>query len=146
MDPKTKEITSTEPKDTPDHILLQGRLSSGATISYSLRGGDAFPGQPTVVWEIYGEKGEIRITNPASTIDIVHAGIDIQLHVFGEDAEKVDIPEDELSSVPHPAQNVGRIYDAYAKGREGGEGGYPNWDKGFKMHELMEEMFTNSGF
>lgn len=146
MDPKTNEVVGTVQKDTPDTILLHGRLESGTTVSYSLRGGDAFPGQPPVVWEIYGEKGVIRMTNPASAIDIMHAGVDIQLQVFGKEAEKVELPKDDLSDLAHPAQNVGKIYEAYARGREGGEGGYPNWDKGYKMHELMEEMFTNSGF
>lgn len=147
MDPKTKKVVETVTKNTPDHIMLQGRLESGATVSYHLRGGDQFPSEPGVRWYIYGEKGEIRITNPSGcTIDIVHKGVEIKLHVFGQDPVDVELPDDELKDVEHPAQNVGRIYEAYAEGREGGEGGYPNWEEGFKRHKLMEEMFVENGF
>lgn len=132
-------------KDTPDQILLQGRLQSGALLSYHLRGGEPFPGQPGVVWAIYGEKGEIRVTNPMAMLDMVHDGVSIKLHRFGEkEPQDVELPKDELADLAHPCQNVGRIYEAYAKGVEGGEDGYPNWKKAIARHEFMEEMWRRA--
>jgi len=132
-------------KDTPDQILLQGRLESGALISYHLRGGAPFPGQEGVTWLIYGEKGEIRITSPHAPVDIMHKGISIKLHEFGQkEAQDLELPKDDMSELEHPGQNVGQIYEAYARGQEGGEGGYPNWEMGMKRHELIEEMWKRS--
>ena len=127
-------------KDTPDQVLLQGRFESGALFSYHLRGGDPFPSEPGLTWSIYGEKGEIRITNPITAVDISHQSVSIRLHEFGQkEAQVLELPEDELSDLPHPVQNVGRIYEAYAKGTAGG---YPDWEKGMKRHELIEEMWS----
>jgi len=139
----SEKVVETVTKNTPDHVYLHGIFKSGATVSYSLRGGDQFPNEPAVRWYIYGEKGEIRITNQASGLDIIEADLKIDLHVFGNDVEHVDLPKDDLSNLDHPAQNVGRIYEAYAQGKNES---YPDWNQGYKMHELMEEMFTKSGF
>lgn len=111
-----------------------------------MRGGDPFPGEAAMVWEIYGDKGEIRITKKFSTFDVIHESIDIQLHVFGSEVRRVELPKDNLSDLAHPGQNIGKIYEAYAMGNEGGEGGYPTWSVGLKLHQLMEEMMVNSGF
>lgn len=175
LDPATKQVTQV-PYNTPDQIMLLARLTSGCVLSYHLRGGDAFPGTPGMTWSIYGEKGEIRITNPMSPMDIMHAGCSISLQTFGpppampsppgmEDRghEVQDIPigseasgsepggseadgskADGLDTLPHPAQNVGRIYEAFAAGkrsREGEAGGYPGWDVAIRRHELIEEMW-----
>jgi len=136
-----KQVETVE-KDTPDQVLLQGRLESGAIISYHLRGGEPFVEQPGVVWLIYGEKGEIRVTNPISMMDIMHAGVTIKLHEFGKkEAQDIEVPKDHMTDLAHPSQNVGRIYDAYAEGKEGS---YPDWKVAMKRHELIEEMWRRS--
>merc|ERR1711939_505455 len=50
-------------KDTPDQMLLQGRLarSPEAVFSFHLRAGDRFIGAPGSVWRIYGPKGELVV-------------------------------------------------------------------------------------
>ncbi|MCJ1317641.1 transcription regulator gal80 [Xylographa vitiligo] len=133
------EVVTTFQKDTPDQVLLQGRLASGALLSYHLRGGDPFPGTPGLTWVIYGAAGEIRITNPAWMLDMVHSGVRIQLHTFGEEeVQELRVGKDEMSGVGDPAQNVGRVYEAYAAGKEGG---WPDWGLGMRRHELIEEMW-----
>lgn len=110
-----------------------------------MRGGEPFPGEPGLSWWIYGEKGEIRITNPMALHDMVHAGVEIKLHEFkNKEAQKVEVPEDEMSDLEHPSQNVGRIYMAYAEGRQGGEGGYADWKKGMERHDVITEMWKRS--
>lgn len=139
-----KEVDKLQ-KDTPEHVTLHGRLKSGAIFNYHLRGGPPFAGAEGLVWTIYGEKGEIRITSPASPIDISHDGVKIQLHVGGEEeARTLELEKDEMEALPDPAQSVGRIYLAYLEGKEGGEGGYPTWEMGFKVHELIEDMYRRS--
>ncbi|MCJ1432873.1 transcription regulator gal80 [Xylographa pallens] len=139
MDPQQGgKVVETVQKDTPDQVLLQGRLASGALLSYHLRGGEPFPGEKGLMWSIYGEKGEIHITYATCVLDIQHEGASIKLHVFGQDVQELELPEDDMSGMAHPAQNVGRIYEAYAKGEEGG---YPDWELGMKRHELIEEMW-----
>ena len=136
------KVVETVQKDTPDQVLLQGRLDSGALISYHLRGGDPFPGEPGLTWSIYGEKGEIHITNPSCVLDIWHDGVSIKLHEFGQkDAQVLELADDDMSNLPHPSQNVGRIYEAYAK-RE--IGSCPDWKLGMKRHELIDEMWRRS--
>lgn len=132
-------------KDVPDQVMMQGRLKSGALLSYHLRGGANFAGAEGVIWSIYGEKGEIRITNPASPIDISHDGIKIQLHLFGEKEPKtLELPENEMEKLSDPARSVGMIYLAYYNGNQGGMAGYPDWETGFKVHEVVEDMFSRS--
>lgn len=135
-------VVETVEKDTPDQVMFAGRLENGTLLSYHLRGGAPFADQPGVIWTIYGEKGEIKITNPMSLLDIVPAGINIQLQVFGkEGVEELKVPEDDMTSLKHPSQNVGRIYEAFAKGEVGT---YPDWKLAMKRHELMEEMWRRS--
>lgn len=153
-DKKIKEVVKT---DVPDIVLLQGRLESGAAITYRLDGGDPFPGEPGLRWRIVGEKGELLITAPFALIDIVHAGTTIKLFeskvkqaVVGEPLEKItgggeknepvdiEIPKDDLSKVGGRAENVGRIYEAYADGKTDM---YADWELGLKRHELIEQIF-----
>lgn len=151
FDPKdpSKTVETIHNKDTPDQCLLQGRLEqNNAVLSYHLRCGGSFAGQPQAVWHIYGQKGEIRITNPsAGLLDIVHAGLKIELHEFGKgdkEATELKLPEDAESKLEHPSQNVGRIYEAYAAGKQGGDGGYPDWKLAMKRHEMIDEIFRRA--
>ncbi|KAE8391620.1 hypothetical protein BDV23DRAFT_171572 [Aspergillus alliaceus] len=76
-------------KTTPDHVMIQGSLKSGAVLSAMIRGGAPFKGSPGLEWSIYGEKGEIRITGPSAFIEIVGTN-SIQLHDSASD-EVVEI-------------------------------------------------------
>ncbi|CAD0097605.1 unnamed protein product [Aureobasidium mustum] len=133
------KVVGTIDKDTPDNIAMQGRFQSGPIFNYDLRSAAAFPGEPALRWTIVGEKGDILVTNPAAMFDITHEGVKIQLHESGKDkAEPIELPADDLANLKHPAQNVGRLYEAYAKGDTKG---YCDWNLALKRHELIEEMF-----
>jgi len=132
-------VVDTITKDTPDNISLQGRFKDGTLLNYGLRSAAPFPGDAGMRWLINGEKGEVLITCPAAMFDINHEGVKIQLHEFSNDkAEDIELPADELAGLKHPAQNVGRLYEAYAKGDTKG---YCDWNLALKRHELIEEMF-----
>lgn len=81
------------------------------------------------------------ITNPFPMLDIVHQGIKIKLQQFGQEVKDMEVPEDWMSDIKHPAQNIGRIYEAYAKGEEGT---YPDWKVALRRHELIEEMWNRA--
>lgn len=146
-----KKITDTISTTTPDEIFLQGKLVSGALLTYHLEGGSPFPGEPGLRWHIIGDKGELMITNPVAVVDIMHSGAKILLSENGEpklqhpmqqdkapDPVEIEVPADSLTDLKHPAQNVGRLYEAYADGKTDM---YPDWNVGLKRHELMEELF-----
>jgi hypothetical protein len=147
-----KGVTETFKVTTPDKIYFQGKLKSGALISYVAEGGDPFPGEPGLRWHIIGEKGEILITCPAFGMDIVHAGCAVKMIEYGErkivhpmshDKPKptvidVEIPKTPMDELNHPAQNVGRLYESYA---DGNTEGYSDWNVALERHELMQEMF-----
>jgi predicted dehydrogenase len=140
IDPsKGSEVVDTVSKDCPDNIHLQGRFSNGTLLTYQMRAGPSFPGEPGCRWTINGSKGDIQITNPRGCFDIEHAGIEIKYRKAGEkEAEVVELENDELSGFGHPAQNVGRLYEAYAKGETES---YADWTVALRRHKFIHEMF-----
>lgn len=75
-------------------------------------------------------------------LDITHGGIEIKMQEFGEkEAQDIEVPEDDMTDLAHPSQNVGRIYEAYAEGKEGS---YPDWKVAMKRHQLIEEIWRRS--
>lgn len=134
------EIVETVKMTTPDHVLFQGRLESGALISWAYRSGRAFPGESNASWEIYGEQGAIMYKGPMAMSDIVNGGVTIQVHEFAkQEAETLALPEDYMSDLSDPVQNVGRIYEAYAKGLDGS---YPDWKLAMKRHKLIQQVWS----
>lgn len=132
-------IVGTIPRTTPDHILLQGHLASGALISYSVRGGLPIPGTPGLVWSIYGENGEIRVTAEGTNLHIGAPGDSIMIHDHATNtAEKIEWENDQWDELPWPAKNVARLYEAFALDDKQA---YADWDESLVRHRLVEEMF-----
>jgi hypothetical protein len=154
----TKTILETVETDTPDQIFLQGRLLSQALLSFHMEGGEPFPGEPGLRWHIVGDKGELMITNNIMLMDVLHTGVKILLREYSKrpasdkddflkdephqqhEAEVVDIgiPQDKMTELVGVAQNVGRLYEAFADERTEG---YADWTVGLQRHELIEEIF-----
>ncbi|CAD0109403.1 unnamed protein product [Aureobasidium uvarum] len=141
VDPtQSGKIVDSITKDTPDNIHLQGRFSSGTLITYQMRAGEVFPGEPGCCWIINGEKGDIQITNPRGCFDIEHKGLEIKYKKAGErKAETIELSEDGYTTLNHPAQNVGRLYEAFAKGDTAS---YADWNVALRRHKLIDEMFA----
>ena len=144
-DPKNPEkgameiITAT----SPDQVFLQGRLQSEALLTYHLEGGKPFPGQPALQWHIVGDKGELFVTNPVALMDIMHGGVKVLLKEGGSKvASEVELPADAaVDNLKHPAQNVGRLYEAFAN-RETEL--YADWKLARVRHELINEIYERS--
>lgn len=149
-------------KDTPDQIVLIGRLarplpSPPAMLSFHLRAGSRAHDTPGAVWRIYGETAELVVEFASAGPQIGQARR-IQLHRFapvgdnkaavavedihiyedeGAGAREGETGEKEWTDLPVPGQNIGRLYEAYAAGRE-----VPDWEVAVRRHELIDEFWA----
>lgn len=131
-------------KDTPDQILLQGRFDRQppAVLSFHLRAGDRFIDGPGSIWKIYGEKGELVMEFSSAGPQIAQAA---SIKFSNAETGKIeniafDDGGKEWTDLPVAAQNIGRLYEAYAEGRP-----YGDWELALKRHQLIDE-FWASGF
>lgn len=128
-------------KNTPDQILLQGRLdrSPPAVFSFHLRAGDRFINSPGSVWKIYGTKGELAVEF-ASAGPQIGAATSIRFsNAEKGEIENISIDEggSEWTDLPTQGQNIGRLYEAYATGQP-----YGDFDLAVKRHELIDEFWA----
>ncbi|KAI9722729.1 MAG: hypothetical protein M1812_001660 [Candelaria pacifica] len=149
-----KTITETNvKKTTPDQIMLQGSLTSGAVASLHMRGGAPFKDSPALLWRIYCERGEIRLTAPMPFLGLADKDVKIELHDGNTD--KVETVEskpgegDEAfknleKDVPrygkHEAQNIARLYEAFAKGEKDK---YVDFEGAVRRHKMLDEMYKS---
>lgn len=144
IDRKTDTVVDTVTKDTPDQVLVQGTLTSGAVLSAHYRGGKPFASPPQALWRIYGEKGEIEVTAPSPLYNVVTpALVKILLHDQAQgEVEEIKIEKDafdaEFGDLPGPAQNIGRLYEAYRKG----ENTVVWFEEAVARHDMLADMYT----
>ncbi|KER00928.1 hypothetical protein AUEXF2481DRAFT_93901 [Aureobasidium subglaciale EXF-2481] len=140
MDPSQGgKVVDSIKKECPDNIRLQGRFESGTLVTYQLRAGEAFPREPGCRWLINGDEGDILITNTRGCFDIEHEGVVIKYKQAGEkETQTIELPQDDLTDLERPAQNVGRLYEAFAKGEKES---YADWEVALKRHAFIDEMF-----
>jgi predicted dehydrogenase len=131
-DPKTKEFVDRVTSDVPDLLSVHGALAAsdlaveGATLQFSFRRGQPFPGQPALVWTINCERGEIRLVSQDG-ISLQASGgekVTIQVHHFDTD-EVEDVPwawNERQSELPLLARAVSECLYAFAEGKEEGDG------------------------
>ncbi|KAE9373316.1 NAD-binding Rossmann fold oxidoreductase family protein [Stipitochalara longipes BDJ] len=136
-----KVIEEKREKTTVDTVFLDGTLSSGIPISFSLRGGKPFPGQPGMDWTIHGEKSTIRISSPSPFLQIGFDGMKIEVQDGeGEKVEEVEIGGDEFDGYGHPARNVGRVYKVFTKGEIN-----CSFEDAVERHALIEALYRENG-
>lgn len=128
------------PSNVPDQILLQGLLaSSNAPISLHFRGGKPFPGTPGVEWRVQGEDGELRLTSPTMGLNIGNPDAKLEFYDAGKGTvEVLEVEKDEWDELPLPAQNIGRVYEAYRKGQW-----YPDFKWGIQRHEIIQKVWDS---
>jgi hypothetical protein len=131
-DPDTKEIVDRVTSDVPDLLSVHGGLIAselaveGATLQFSFRRGQPFPGRPALEWTINCEHGEIRLVSPDGIALQASGGGDvtIQVHHFDTDeVENVDWAWNERQSeLPLLARAVSECLYAFAEGKKEGDG------------------------
>ncbi|KAF5013329.1 hypothetical protein FDECE_679 [Fusarium decemcellulare] len=126
FDPSSNMTIETVKSNVPDLIVIQSQLQGdkavdGATLLARFRLGSPFPDEPSMVWTITGERGEIRLSAQGSTT-LQAQGYDkpvfIQVRDFAtNEVEKVSWEWfDWQSELPVLARSVGRLYEAIAAG------------------------------
>jgi len=146
VDAEGNVVHKDHPKSTHDQIMLHGTLESGAVVSMSLRGDKNFKGQPAMDWRIYGSTGEIRITCSGMLLQMGYEDEKIEVYDFATDALEtvaIRVPpaEAELERLPMAARNVGRVYEAIAKGETGV---LCDFEGAVKRHEFIHEMYKRN--
>ncbi|KAL4995191.1 hypothetical protein BDV10DRAFT_203221 [Aspergillus recurvatus] len=122
-------------KTTPDHVMIQGTLNSGAVLSASIRGGDPFKGSPGLEWSIYGEKGEIRIKGPSCYIEIVGT-TSFELHDFETGkVSSIKLREGSFAEMCPMNRNMARLYEAIAAGDKSV---LCDFEEAVRRHEFIE--------
>ncbi|KAK5081249.1 transcription regulator gal80 [Lithohypha guttulata] len=134
-------------KDTPDQMMLMGRLarSPPAMFSFHLRAGNKFTDQPGSTWKIYGTKAELQMVFKSAGPQIGRAE-SIKICDFEKGGEVSDVtdeidegPGDRWTSLPEQGQNIGRLYEAFAKGEVGKD--YADWEHAVKRHEMIDGFY-----
>lgn len=124
-------------KTTPDHVMIQGLLKSGAVLSAMIRGGAPFKGSPGLEWSIYGEK----ITGPSAFIEIVGTN-SIKLHDFATDEiMEIALKNGAFAEMGPINRNVARIYEAIAAGDKTI---LCDFERAVKRHQFIEEVYCQN--
>ena len=136
----TKNYIETIAKTTPDQILLQATLKTGAVLSLHLQGGNAPPFDPQHLWRIHGEKGSIDVAADTFMLNIKTEGVKIRLY-DGETGkvDNVSVDKDALDELPVPARNIGRVYEAFVAEDKNF---LVTFEDAFERHKLLEKMLS----
>ncbi|KAL3450215.1 hypothetical protein BJX65DRAFT_305669 [Aspergillus insuetus] len=128
-------------KTAPDHIMLQGTLTSGAVFSATVRGGSPCKDTPGLVWSIYGERGEIRILGPSAFIELAGTS-SIELYDFDKDVvEQIEYKKGTFNEFGPLSRNVARVYEAIAAGDKSL---LCDFEGAVKRHEFIEEVYRQN--
>lgn len=143
IDSHGKVVNEKFPMTADDTVFLNGTLSSGIPLSFSLRGGKPFKGTPGLDWRIYGETGEIRVTASGPFLQVGYPDMKIQVYDFEKDVvEDIDVEKDEFDEkFASPARNVGRLYKDFAQGDNN-----CTFEDAVERHELIDAMYKENGF
>jgi predicted dehydrogenase len=145
LDSDNKLLEEKATKTADDTIFLTGTLKSGIPLSFSLRGGRPFKGQPGLDWRIYGSKAELRITASGLFLNVGSADIKVEIHDFEADTvEEIPLPKDEFEGKEgfgFSARNVARVYKALAKGENNA-----TFEDAVERHEFIEQLYKENGY
>jgi predicted dehydrogenase len=132
------------PRETPDQILVQGTISgSGAPLSVHMRGGKTFKGLPSLVWSIFGTKGEIRVTsafiNPG-----VNTGTE-KVELYDHEKDEVEIVDctypDAVKDLSMYAKCIGLDYEGFATGQTEGVATFKD---AVVRHALIDQIWKSN--
>jgi predicted dehydrogenase len=128
-------------KSAPDHIMLQGTLTSGAVFSATVRGGSPFKDTPGLVWSIYGERGEVKVLGPSAFIELAGTS-SIELYDFGKGVvEQIEYKKGTFDEFGPLSRNVARVYEATAAGDKSL---LCDFEGAVKRHEFIDEVYRQN--
>ncbi|KAK1141163.1 hypothetical protein N8T08_009330 [Aspergillus melleus] len=133
------EVIETGVKKTADdYASLHGVTDKDVQYTYVLRGGDAFQEGDGLVWDIIGEKGQIRVTGATIMFNIGAENYKIQVKDYA--TGKIEtVPMHEKLPLPLLAQNVGMVYERFADGEF-----VPTFEDAVRRHEFLDAVFASN--
>ena len=138
---KGELVNPAYPKTAPDHILVQGTLTSGAVASIIFRKPKAAVDDIGFRWIITGTKGEIEVTTKETHWQMADPSFKLRVKVGKEpEAREVDFKDDadaRFSGLEAIALNTARSYAAFA---EGDESRYATFESALKTHRLLNRI------
>lgn len=131
-------------RTSPDHILVQGTLSSGALASLSYYTAPATTIDNTGIrWLITGTEGEIEVTTPEGQWQMGTSEAVLKLREGKGEVQTLnwqDVKEDPaLKGLDDAARGVGRVYEAFLGGQEEKEK-VADFKDAVKTHELFDRI------
>lgn len=122
--------------------MLQATLQTGPVVSLHLRGGRPAPFDPKFLWRIFGSKGEINVESEMPLLNTRCEGVKIRVYDSESGSvEEVPLDKDGLEDLPQPAQNIGRVYEAFAMGDP--KGVLVSFEDAYRRHVLIERMLEH---
>ncbi|KAB5536304.1 putative oxidoreductase [Coniochaeta sp. 2T2.1] len=144
---KGELIDPAYPRTTPDHILVQGTLNSGAVASIIFRKPKAAVDNVGFRWIITGTKGEIEVTTKETQWQMADPSFKLRVKVGKEpEAREVDYTDDgdaRLSGLEAIALNTARSYAAFV---EKDESRYATFESATKTQRLLNRIAESAGW
>lgn len=147
LDMATGEVVNpAAPRNTPDHIFINGRLESGVAASITVRKTTKPVDELGLRWLISGTKGEIEVTMPEDHIQQAPLGRKIRLRREKEDVELYEFEKpqepEHLTNAAHIGQNTARLYEDIATGQDD----LADFQQATRLHRLLDKIVKESGY
>jgi predicted dehydrogenase len=135
----TIETGESIPMKTPDHLMFNAVLQSGAPLSLQLRGG--LPRGIGLLWEINGTEGDLRITAAIAQAPVVNISpLRVEGGRKGEDGYvEFEIPQSNDRGLGDAvaARNVAGIYGLMADDLRLGTRTAPSFNDALDLHKVL---------
>ena len=121
---------------TFDHLLVQGRLAAGGTLSAEVAGGRP---PETAFWlDVVGEKGALQLDGGAPR------GVQSGRLTLSLDGGLEQFEEGELAAMPDAAANVAGVYANLRDDIANGSFTVPGFDHAVKLTQLITDLLASS--
>ena len=124
-------------RTTPDHVLVQSRLASGAILGIDIAGG--FPTDDTPFkFEVFGESGRLVLTGGAMR-GFQSGRLRLELN-----GESMPVSDGESDTLPDIAANVADTYAAFRNDIVGNTHAVPDFDHAVRLSRLIDSILASS--
>jgi predicted dehydrogenase len=135
---KNKVISEGVRNTVPDQIMIHGTVApSNAIVAFQWRAARPFPGAPSTEWRVLGDKGELRLTSSSWSLNVGNPEVKLELFDTSTGVlESIISDKDQWDSLPNPARNIARLYEAYRL-----KEWYPDFEWAVKRHETIDQLW-----
>jgi predicted dehydrogenase len=149
IDTVTYDVTTpNHPKTSPDHVLVQGTLTSGAVASMAYY---TAPGPKIdsvgIHWIITGSEGQIEIITPEGQWQLGASGTRLKVVVGKGEVEVVDLDGNDgevVKSMVEIGKNTARVYEAFVSGVKEDKDRFADFRDAVETHKLLDWIRTEA--